>query len=176
MVAMTIMGMVVTVAFAGLSIGIDGWNRGSQRLDRLEERMTLERLMKRQLAVSHPFRIRENNQDAILFRGTSQELEFVSDYSLAYGKSDFRKVGYAFRDGHLMYAETDLFSYVPGQQTALEAHSVGTFQSVRFRFFSRTQEGEPVWRDDWSPVMGMPVAVQVEIEGDVLIVALVNRR
>ena len=46
MVSLAIMLMVVTVAFSGLRVGLDAWERGSRALDQMERRATLERLMR----------------------------------------------------------------------------------------------------------------------------------
>ena len=175
MVAMTIMSLVVTVAFAGLSIGIDSWERGSNKVDEIDQRMIVERLLKRQLALAYPALVKEGDQELVLFRGSSRKLEFISDYSLVHGQSDFRRIDYMFNEGEFFYGEKDLFSYSPGGQADDPGRSLGAFSTLSFRFFSRTEQGEPVWSDEWKVGMGLPVAVQVEIDGDVLVIPLANR-
>src|SRR5438093_3847644 len=52
LVSLSILGMIATVAFAGLSIGIDSWRRGAQRIEDLDRRFAVERLLPRQMALS----------------------------------------------------------------------------------------------------------------------------
>ena len=51
LVSMAIMAMVVTIAFAGLRVGLNGWERGGRALDEMDRRALVERLIQRQLAV-----------------------------------------------------------------------------------------------------------------------------
>ena len=78
LVSLSILGMIATVAFAGLSIGIDSWRRGSQRIEDLDRRFAVERLLQRQIALS----------DSHIFRGDNRQLEFSTSYSLANGPGD----------------------------------------------------------------------------------------
>src|SRR3989442_15494747 len=78
LVSLSILGMIATVAFAGLSIGIDSWRRGSQRIEDLDRRFAVERLLQRQIALS----------DSHIFRGDDRQLEFSTSYSLANGPGD----------------------------------------------------------------------------------------
>jgi hypothetical protein len=135
--------------------------------------MTVERLFKRQLALAYPLQLR--GDEFILFRGSSQGLEFISDYSPIYGQGDFRRIEYSFNAGEFLYKEQDLFSYRPGAQSGEPWRTLGTFDALSFRFFNRTQQGEAVWSAEWMDGMGMPLAVQIEIDGDVLLVPLANR-
>ena len=64
MVSLTIMALITTVAFAALSIAIDTWHRGSQRIDDLDRRFSAERLLVRQVTLA----------DSSAFRGDSHQL------------------------------------------------------------------------------------------------------
>src|SRR5579884_1301579 len=107
MISLVIMTAIVTVAFAGLSVGLNGWDRGTKRIDKLEQRATIERLLRRQLALADPTEGRAKIEDkpVVLFRGTSNRIDFVSNYSLADGPSDFRKIGYLFDGTNFRYEE-----------------------------------------------------------------------
>src|SRR5438094_6939744 len=73
LVSLSILAMIATVAFAGLSIGIDSWRRGSQRIEDLDRRFSIERLIERQVSQA----------DSRIFRGDDRQLEFSTSYSLA---------------------------------------------------------------------------------------------
>ena len=45
MVSLAIMGLIVTVAFAGLRIGLNSWERGAAHIDDLDARAGVERSM-----------------------------------------------------------------------------------------------------------------------------------
>src|SRR2546423_8471650 len=83
LVSLTIMALITSVAFAGLSIGIDSWHRGSRKIDELDRRFALERVIQRQIATA--------NQ---IFRGDRDQLEFSTTYSLANVSGDPEWVTY----------------------------------------------------------------------------------
>src|SRR3989442_657384 len=96
LVSLSILGMIATVAFAGLSIGIDSWRRGSQRIEDLDRRFAVERLLQRQIALS----------DSHIFRGDDRQLEFSTSYSLSNGPGDPVWVKYVIATNELIYSET----------------------------------------------------------------------
>ena len=175
MVALAIMAIVVTVAFSGLTIGINSWERGSREIDGLDRRATVERLLERQLALASPVQFKVGDQTFVLFRGSSRRLEFVSDYSLADGAADYRKIDYAVNNGAVLYGEKSLFGYVPDDNEEPPAEPLATFRQVSFRFLGRDAGNRPVWLDEWTAAMGLPVAVLAQIDDDNVIIRLVNQ-
>src|SRR5688572_30440774 len=108
MVALAIMAIVVTIAFSGLAAGMNSWERGSRAIENFDRRNTVERLLKRQLALANPAPLKAGDAQSVLFRGSGRRLEFISDYSLADGPGDLRKIDYAIDGGRFLYGETPL--------------------------------------------------------------------
>ena len=175
MVALAIMALVATIAFSGLRIGLSSWERGTRAVDTMDRRVTIERLLKRQLALAHPSQFKINDQTSIFFRGTEQRLEFVSDYSLADGATEFRKLDYAAENGRFLYRERPLFDYVPAENEEPPSETIATFRRVAFRYLGRGADDAAVWVNEWKIGMGLPVAVLAEIDDDRFVIRLVNR-
>ena len=175
MVALTIMAMIMIIAFSGLTVGMNSWDRGSLAIDRMDRQATVERLLKKQLALAYPMQFKVGDQSLILFRGSNHRLEFISDYSLSYGAGDFRKIDYVTDGGRFLYGEKRLFDYVPADNEELPAEAIAVFKTASFRFMSRAEDGSAVWLDEWKLGMGLPLAVLVQIDDDNVIIHLVNR-
>src|SRR5260370_27379247 len=94
LVSLTIMALIPSVAFAGLSIGIDSWHRGSRKIDELDRRFAIERVVRRQVALADH-----------VFRGDRDQLEFSTTYSLANGSGDPVWVKYVLESNDLLYSE-----------------------------------------------------------------------
>jgi len=165
-VSLTIMAMIVAVAFAGLSVGIDSWRRGSQKIDELDRRFALERVIQRQVALA----------DSRLFHGTDRDLEFQSTYSLVNGPGDPVWVRYRVDSDKFLYAETPLPEYSAELSTEVATQTLGSFSPIGFQYLGRTPAAEPVWLSDWSNQTGLPAAVRFRIADDVITVPLVNRQ
>ncbi len=141
----------------------------------MDERATLERLLKRQLALAFPIQVTLNDQTFTMFRATANRIEFVADYSLADGPADFRKIDYAVEHGQFLYGEQSMFEYVPTAADPAPTRSIGEFGPISFRFLSTDERGSLVWSDEWKPDGGLPVAVGIRVADDSFVVKLVNR-
>jgi len=175
MVSLVIMLMIVTVAFAGFRIGLDAWERGGRAVESMDRRATVERLIQRQLAVAYPLEFNVNQHAFVMFRGSSDRMQFVSDYSLFDGSVDFRKIDYAIHEGKFLYGEKPLFGYIPTEDEPLPQTELATFRTVTFKFMSKDEKDNPVWKSEWKLGEGVPIAVQVQIDSDILVVRMVNR-
>jgi prepilin-type N-terminal cleavage/methylation domain-containing protein len=175
MISLTIMAAVTALAYTGLSIGINSWERGTRQVNALDERSTVERLLSRQLALADPSETRAKIEDkpVVLFRGTSNRIDFVSNYSLADGSCDFRKIGYLFDGRTFRYEEKSLFGYVLSKDEQIQGRAVATLREMRFRFLKKGKDANS-WQGDWNYGEGLPAAVEIAIEGDVILVPLVN--
>src|SRR5687767_2435141 len=124
LVSLTIMALITGVAFAGLGIGIDSWERGSRKIEELDRRFSVERLIQRQMALAVPGQ----------FLGTGNQVEFVSTYSLANGPADPVVVKYSFDAGRLSYTETPVPQYTADNSNPAISQSLGEFPQIVFRY------------------------------------------
>jgi prepilin-type N-terminal cleavage/methylation domain-containing protein len=163
-VALTVMVMVTTVAFAGFRIGLNAWEKGMKAADKLERRTVVERLIRRQLPVAMP---------TMVFNGTADHLEFVSDYSLTDGSTDFLKVDYAFQGGQFLYGEKSILEYDRSVKAELPTTVLAKFNKVSFEFFGE-KDGKTAWVSKIEG--GVPEFVRVSLDGDTFVVRMVNRK
>ncbi len=165
-VAMAIMAMVMTVAFAGFRVGLNAWERGTKAANRLERRSTVERLIRRQLPLA---------MSGELFQGTSDRLEFFSDYSLVDGPGDLRKVDYASDQGRFLYADLPFVEYIPGQPAVRPSTVLAQFNRLSFEFLGEVDK-KPAWITEWKTDDGIPPAMRVRLDDDTFVVQMVNRK
>jgi prepilin-type N-terminal cleavage/methylation domain-containing protein len=175
MVSLVIMLMVVTVAFSGFRIGINAWERGGRAVDAMDKRATLERLIQRQLASAYPLQVSMEKDTVVLFRGSASRIDFVSDYSLADGSVDFRKISYVLDNGRFLYGEQSLFGYVPSESEPLPETVLVMLPEGSFQFLGRDKDDKPIWTSEWKLGDGMPLAIKLELATDTFVVPLVNR-
>lgn len=176
MISLVIMLMVVTVAFAGFRIGLNAWERGGKAIDRLDRRSDVERLIRRQLAVAYPKEVSVDKKTFVLFQGTSRNMEFVADYSLSDGPGDFRKVDYVVQGGSILYGEKEMVGTVSPFVEEVTGTVIGAFGNVTFEYLGADGKGKAVWLNEWPLAdAALPSAVRVRIDGDSIVVPLVNR-
>lgn len=166
-VALAIMAMVTTVAFAGLRIGLNAWERGTKAAERINRRSSVERLIARQLPLAMPTGV---------FQGTRDRLEFVADYSLADGPGDFRKVDYVADHGRFLYADKPIAEYVQGESKAAPTTVLAELKQISFEFLGADSQKKPAWVEEWKAEDGVPRAMRIHLDDDTFVVRMVNRR
>jgi prepilin-type N-terminal cleavage/methylation domain-containing protein len=163
LVSLVIMALITTVAFAGLSIGIDSWRRGIRKIDELDRRFAIEHLFQRQIA----------SADAKLFRGNNHQLEFISDYSILNGTDHHVWVKYVSEANDLLYSETSVAEYVPDHPTEKVAERFRASAPISFRYLYLMPNNQLEWIND--SMQSLPRAVRVEVSGDILVIPMVSQ-
>jgi prepilin-type N-terminal cleavage/methylation domain-containing protein len=154
-VSLTIMGLIIAVASAGLVVGLDSWERGSQKIEELDQRFSVERLIQRQVSLAEPG----------MLKGDTRTVEFTSRYSMVNGPGSLVFVTYTFDEGKVMYTEKDV---IAGQ-------TLGDFSKFRLRYLNVDGQGKTVWIEEWDQE-SLPLAIQVQLNDDVLTIPMVNRQ
>ena len=175
MVSLAIVGLIMTLMFSGLSVGMDTWERGSGKILDIESRARVERLLRRQLSLALPLEFEGVDGAFVLFVGDNRRLEFVSAYSLIDGPVQARKIDYAVEEGRFTYRERLLFRYDPGEVDEGEPQALAHFQRVEFRYLSQDSDGQLRWVGEWALGSGLPGAVQVRVDDDYVVVPLFYR-
>jgi prepilin-type N-terminal cleavage/methylation domain-containing protein len=164
LVSLTIMALITGVAFAGFSIGIDSWRRGTRRIEDLDRRFAVERLLQRQIAMA----------DSQIFDGDTQQLQFTTTYSLANGPGDPVWVKYQMDLDGLKYSEVPLAEYLPGQSAHTVNQTFTGFSSMGFEYLYPMGGGQLGWV--YGSTKDTPAVVRVTIGDEVLNIRLVNKQ
>ena len=175
MVSLAIVGLIMTMMFSGLSIGIDTWDRRSGKIAEIQSRARVERLLRRQLSLALPMEFDREEGAFVLFSGDRSKLEFVSPYSLIDGPAEARKIEYFVDGGRFIYDEHFMFDYDPDRIVDREGRQLGSFETVEFRYLGADRDGGPRWMEEWVLGSGLPGAVQIRVDDDYVVVPLVYR-
>jgi len=173
MVSVAIVGMLMTFMSSGLSVGLDSWERGTDAIREMESRASVERLLRRQLALALPYEVSGADGSFVLFEGNTQGLTFVAPYSLIDGPIEARKIEYRIQDGRFDYGESYLFDYQPDVFLNENLQPLVAFTTVELRYLGTDLDGELEWISEWERGMGLPGAVQIRVDNDYVVVPLV---
>jgi prepilin-type N-terminal cleavage/methylation domain-containing protein len=164
LVSLTIMALITGVAFAGFAVAINSWERGSKKIEELDRRFALERLLQRQIALAYP----------TAFRGEDRRLEFTSSYSLANGSGYPVRVKYESDGNDFVYSEIPAEEYAPGHEADAVQQRFTGLAPGSLHYLQTTPNGLHDWVNQQTDTL--PLAVRVEIAGDVLVVPMVNQQ
>ena len=164
LVSLTIMAIITSVAFAGLSIGIDSWHRGTRKIDELDRRFLLERIIQRQIAFADQ-----------IFTGDGFHLEFATTYSLANGSGDAVYVKYGIGPEGWTYSEAPLIEYLSNPSAVSVTQTFSAASITGFKYLYETPGNQNDWFNE--PMMQQnPLAIRVDVSGEVLTIPLLNKQ
>jgi hypothetical protein len=155
------MAIITSVAFAGFSIGIDTWRRGTRRIDELDRRFAFERQLRRQIGFADH-----------IFSGDGHHLEFSTTYSLANGPGDAVLVKYVIEPDDWMYSETPLTQSAPDQASSALMRTFPATSMNGFKYLYDVPGNQRDWFNE--PMKDNPLAVRIDISGQVLTIPLMN--
>jgi general secretion pathway protein J len=175
LVSLTLMGIIVTILFGALNLGIRSWERGNQIVDTAQEQIFAWHLVSRQIRSACPFRGEDNS---LYFIGDKSEISFISAYSLRLGdQRGLVRVIYRIVEDQdngkrrlLVYEEPLLdkkrLEEKVDQNDFIEL--IETDEAIFFSFekavagVSSTEEDSSSWEDHWDNTeQSLPLRVKV---------------
>jgi general secretion pathway protein J len=80
LIALSIVGALLAIAFGGLRMAISAWTRGDDRAEAQQHTRGITQIIGRTLGAAYPYRgaFGEGPEKRILFRGAENRLEFVT--------------------------------------------------------------------------------------------------
>jgi general secretion pathway protein J len=172
LLALSIVGAVLALAFGGLRIGLAAWRQGEDRAERFEHARNLQLVLAKALAGTHPYRgqMQAVEQPLVLFRGEPDAVSFVTvDPPFPAGiPVVYTAVTLAHQDAAppgLIIRQKVLPNYNPFEAVKPSLTDTG-IAAVSFRYL-REQDG--AWVETWDPGPEgtMPRAIEVTLTANV---------
>lgn len=159
-IAFMILTLVLLGMGQGLYISQNAWKRGEAETAETQRLRILSSMLTQQLKSAHPYKIKVENEESVLFEGKEESILFattLADHTFG----GFKWVRYSFKDGSLYYKEgmlpdKELLKKVDEDEELLEPD----IETVRFEYYF---EKEEQWTDSWDMDEGMPDAVRITV-------------
>jgi general secretion pathway protein J len=168
LVALAIVGALLTIAFGGLRVAMAAWEQGESRAAAHQHVRTLAVSVGRALAAAYPYRAPRGEAPGaeLLFGGTDQRVEFVTQAPPFAGATPaaFTAVVLSLDEGAtpgLVVRQRIL----PNREPFTDAEEV--FRDPSVTTLEVQYLDEDAWRDDWEPseTRAMPRAVKLVLGG-----------
>lgn len=165
LLALAILGVLVTLLLASLRVGVAAWEGGEARAEAQQRLRAVTEHLTETLTSAYPYQVRPEGQQAavVLFEGRPHEVRFVTaapPLTLP-GHIAFHAVTVAWSEGEgLTLTEKPLPAEAP---FAEGARLVLDPQVSALRLSYRAESG--AWRETWDGVeaKGLPTAVRIEL-------------
>lgn len=147
-IALSIVGALLAIAFGGLRMAVSAWTRGDERAELQQHTRGITQILGRSLGAAHPYRgsFGEAPEKRILFRGTERRLEFVTQvapFPTAIPVA-FTAVVFTLEDGALVVRQRILPNREPFSEAAVVLRDASV-QGLELSYLS--PDGN--WGDSW---------------------------
>jgi general secretion pathway protein J len=168
LIALSIVGVLLAIAFGGLRMGVMAWARGEDRAEHQQRARGLSQILIRTVGGAYPYQgfLVEGGEKRVLFSGAEHRVEFVSQTpALPSGvPAAFTAVVIALEDDAQGRALVVRQRVLPNREPFKEATVAlrdPTVQGVEFRYLS----AEGTWSDNWDPDNDkkLPSAIRIRV-------------
>lgn len=162
LISLTILALIFVAVLGAIQVGSKSWESGEQRAEENLRNRALYDTLARELTMLYPLRVKDQDKEVIVFRGSSDSLTFAT-LPQSYGAEPFshmiRMVTYAVEPGRGLVATESYPMLGPGTAPGSQEERAKPFDErvseVRFRYLVPEGKPEerlpPVWRELWDP-------------------------
>ena len=171
MIGLALLGLIMTLIFAGLQLTIRGWDATEATGERVNRVRLARTLLQRELAAVFPYRWKNATEMNLAFVGARDSLKFVSSTPPRAGRSGLNLVelllskndtGLRLLMRHRVPA-TDLRDF-DEMERADSVILLDDLESAGFEYFgSDTPSAKPYWRDKWEDRQRLPRLIRVSL-------------
>lgn len=175
LVAMTLLGLVVTILFGGLRLGVRVWEAGAARSDARAGVEIAQRFVRDALGRAHPLaKADQRAARKVAFAGRADEVEFAALMPEHLSAGGFNQVTFTLSDDDddrdlvvrfaLLEPDDDGSMRVIDEKNAQEAVLLKGIASAKFAYFGATRSGDaPDWHDEWQDMEVLPRLVRLRV-------------
>jgi general secretion pathway protein J len=171
MIGLALLGLIMTLIFAGLQLTIRSWDAAEAAGERANRIRLVQTLLLRELAAVYPYRWKNTADINLAFVGAGDSLRFVSSTPPRAGQGGLNLV-------ELLLDKSDqgvrllMRRQIPGREQRdfgrLKDEDgmvlLDGLESAAFDFFgSDTPTGKPSWRGTWEDPQRLPRLVRVSL-------------
>lgn len=158
MVALVVLGMIMTTAFGALRLGDRSWAAGLERTGRTETMRTVTDLLQRQFRQALPLKWSEKTETTIAFDGTHNRVRFIApapQHQGATGLFEYTLDVEPHTDAarlvlYYRLHDPDSTGFQPAGSDAQRVLLVSELETAAFAYYGSSVKGEaPRWHSEW---------------------------
>ena len=176
LVAISLLGIIMVMAYQGFSIGTRSVDKGEELVDRTNRLRVVHQFLRTQLTRAMPLAMRSEDVDelqlAVIFEGDERSMRFVAPMPgyLGHGgpHQQFLQLARGDNDLELLFSHRLLNSLddeeLPGSNDRAPTVLLDGIKQGHFSYLTLDEEGEPTdWNEEWEDPSVSPVMVKIEL-------------
>ena len=176
LLSIILIGLIMTMAYGGLSSSIKAATRGDDMVKRNNRLRAVQGFVRRQIANALPLTMRSEEQlqddlSLVRFEGADDEMRFIAPMPGYLGHGGPHEQIFSFERGQLLFDHRLLQNDEDSELArAIEERDplvlLTDLRDVKFSYLLASEEEDinPEWVDDWEDSSQTPLMVRVEVE------------
>ena len=161
LIAITLLGLMLTLLFGGMRLGTRAWESNSARIDEMAQIEISHRIVRRMLSQAYP--LADPDDLSIVFKGTPYGVTFAGLMPVRRG-GGYQRFTLAVEEARLVLRWRPMAEGADGGQEN-ESVLIEGIAAASFSYFGTSESGEiDRWRDDWYDLSRLPALVRLDIE------------
>lgn len=171
LIGMTLVGFILTLLFAGLSLGMRSWEAGERHMVSSSRQAVIVDFIRRTLEQTYPLRWRVDEEDQLAFAGETESLRFVGPVARHDGASGNFLIALELADGEVgrdlvmrwQYPDSRAPGFGPLEEAKPKVLAKAV-QGMTFSYFgAESDTEEPAWHDQWLHQKTPPDLIRLQL-------------
>ncbi|HEX4857702.1 MAG TPA: prepilin-type N-terminal cleavage/methylation domain-containing protein [Usitatibacteraceae bacterium] len=180
LIGLTLLGVLLVMVYAALSIGVRAWDSGDRRVAEAAHQRIVQSFLRRELDQLFAVRWRGIAESKLAFEGGKEEIRFVTTLNLGAG---FKDGGlqwahlYVAEDGEregrsrALYIRREPFDLYAkdwdGLSAAKPTRLAESVKSIEIAYFGAESDvTDPKWSDEWKHPSRLPQLIRIRVKSE----------
>lgn len=171
LIGMTLVGFILTLLFAGLSLGMRSWEAGERHMVSSSQQAVIVDFIRRTLEQAYPLRWRVDDEEQLAFSGESESLRFVGSVPRHDGASGNFLVELDLVDGETgrdlvmrwQFPDPRAPGFGPLEQAKPKVLAKAVREMTLTYFGAESEAEEPAWHDQWIHQKAPPELIRLQL-------------
>lgn len=176
LIAITLLGMILVLVFAGLRLGVRSWDSAQASVDSMNTVRAIEGVLRRELTQVYPYRWKKGLPQRLAFQGERYRVSFVAPLparidggGLFAISVDLEQTG---REKRIVWKQVPVSSEMEDfsalsdakENVLAETKGEGKAEEVWLSYFGPQTDGaDPTWSDHWDNTKAFPSLIRVQV-------------
>jgi general secretion pathway protein J len=176
LISITLLGLILVLLFGGLRLGVRSWDAVQQQVDSLNTVRSVESFLRREIALTYPYRWKQAPGQRMAFLGERSKLSFVTQLPSRVGAGGLYAVSLELE--HLDKGKRVVWKQLPlnplaqdfselaqTKEMVLVGAELSAVEDIWLTYFGRESESAaPRWLDRWESDVRLPMLIRIQVK------------
>jgi general secretion pathway protein J len=175
LISITLLGMILVLLFGGLRLGVRSWDAVQQQVDNLNTVRSVESFLRREMAMTQPYRWKTGTGQRLAFLGERSKINFVAQLPARIGGGGLYAISLEIENSgkgkRLVWRHLPLNPLVQdfaalsqAPEIVLAGAELSAVDDIWLTYFGRVNDtAAPVWMERWESDARLPMLIRIQV-------------